>query len=169
VLFERMRRTLLDGKLERQAFLVPLWLELSASGAEGLSAELERLERAGFELEIGERGVRGGVRVGLRTVPALLAAREATDWAALLEESAAALRDADPVESRDGIDGALHEILASAACHAAVRKGDRLEPREVQALLESLDETIWFPSCPHGRPIVGRFDEAALERLFGRR
>ena len=59
--------------------------------------------------------------------------------------------------------------VASAACHAAARKGDRFEPAEVRALLEALDETVWFPNCPHGRPILSVLDEAELGRRFLRR
>ena len=60
-------------------------------------------------------------------------------------------------------------MLATASCHAAVRKGDRLAAREVEALLQSLDDTLWFPNCPHGRPILSVLEEAELERRFLRR
>ena len=169
VLFERLRRTLLAEKLERQALLVPIPTELAASDVAVLVEHEALLERAGFELEFGETTLRGGVRVAIRAVPSLLSAGREPDWPLMLEETAASLRDADPTAARDGIEGALHGILATAACHAAVRKGDRLEPPEVQALLEALDEEVWFPNCPHGRPILVRWPEPELERQFGRR
>jgi DNA mismatch repair protein MutL len=169
VLFERMRQALLDGKLERQALLLPVWFELSRSAADALLAESEALERGGFELEIGESALRGGVRVGVRAVPALLTACANTDWAALLEETAAGLRDPDTRDTRDGLEGALHRILATAACHAATRKGDRLLPRDVEGLQQALDDTIWFPNCPHGRPILSVLPESDIERRFLRR
>ena len=121
-------------------------------------------------IEFGETTLRAGVRIAIRAVPSLLSSRgREPDWRAMLEETAAGLRDADPAAARDGIEGALHGILATAACHSAVRKGDRLEPPEVQALLEALDEEVWFPNCPHGRPILVRWSEPELERQFGRR
>ncbi len=169
VLFERMRQTLLEGKLERQALLLPARFELGHSAADVLAGASELMERSGFELEIGEGGLRGGVRVGVRTVPAVLTGRSNTDWGALLEETAAALREPEAQESRDGLEGALHRILATAACHAATRKGDRLGPRDVEGLLQSLDETIWFPNCPHGRPILSVLPESDIERRFLRR
>ena len=169
VLFERMRQSLFDGKLERQALLLPVWFELSRSAADALLAESEKLERAGFELEIGEGSVRGGVRVGIRAVPAVLTTRSDTDWAALLEETASRLREPEASEARDGLEAILHRILATAACHAATRKGDRLLPRDVEGLLQALDETIWFPNCPHGRPILSVLPESDLERRFMRR
>ena len=50
-----------------------------------------------------------------------------------------------------------------------MRKGDRLDPRAVEALLAGLDAEIWFANCPHGRPIALAFDQAELERRFLRR
>jgi DNA mismatch repair protein MutL len=168
VLFEHLWRALREDALERQPLLVPLWVELERSAGDALAEAAERLERAGFEIEPGEPTARGRARVCLRSVPALLADRR-LDAAALLEQTAAVLRDPAASETRDGIDGLLHHIAATAACHAATRKGDRLEPREVQALLAQLDETVWFANCPHGRPFVAALDEAELERLFLRR
>ena len=169
VLFERLRQMCLDGKLERQALLLPVRLELPRSSADALEQHAAALERAGFELEFGGAALRGGAAVAVRTVPALLGPGAQPDWPALLEETAASLRDPSARTARDGIDGALHGILATAACHSAVRKGDRLTPEEVQGLLEGLDETIWFPNCPHGRPILVSLTEGELERRFARR
>ena len=169
VLFERMRSSLLEGKLERQALLAPVWVELERSAADALAESAELLEQAGFEVEPGGPALGGGVRVALRAVPAVLAQRRGSDWQALLEQTAAGLRDPDLRERVDGIEGALHAALASAACHAACRKGDRLDAREVAGLLEGLDSSVWYPNCPHGRPIWLHLDEAELERRFLRR
>ena len=185
-LFERMRAALLADKLERQALLVPIRVELPRSSADALEAASASLDRGGFELEVGEATPRGGVAVTLRSVPSVLSSRRSPapkgggrlvgrhgaaplSWLAMLEETARALDDPEPADSREGIEAALHHALATAACHAAVRKGDRLDPREVQALLASLDETVWFPNCPHGRPIACTLDEVEIERRFLRR
>ncbi|MFQ5513461.1 MAG: DNA mismatch repair endonuclease MutL [Myxococcota bacterium] len=169
VLFERLRAGLFDGKLERQALLLPVRLELPRSEADALRGAGEALERAGFEIDVEEGGLKGGVQVAIRAVPSVLASCSDVCWSKLLEETAAALRDPGARESRDGLEGALHGLLATAACHAATRKGDRLAPEEVDALLVALDETIWFPNCPHGRPILSVVDGNELERRFLRR
>ena len=54
-------------------------------------------------------------------------------------------------------------------CHAARRKGERLEPSEQQALLDALDAIPWAPTCPHGRPVAIPFELAEIERRFRRR
>ena len=169
VLFERMRQTLFDGKLERQNLLTPIWLELPRSDAEALLSSRASLGRSGFEVEGGEGTLSGGMRVGVRSVPAVLAPGARIDWPALLEETARGLRDPDAQDARDGLEGALHGILATAACHAATRKGDRLQAPEVRSLLQALDDTVWFPNCPHGRPILSTLDGAELGRRFLRR
>ncbi|MEE8557992.1 MAG: DNA mismatch repair endonuclease MutL [Myxococcota bacterium] len=170
LLFEQLREAWFGGKVERQALLIPVWTELSRSSGEALVAHADSLRAAGFDLEVGEGGVRGGLRVGLRAVPAVLAARQPREgWGALLEETAAGLRDPETGDSREGLDAAVHHSLASAACHAAFRKGDRLDPLEVQALLEGLDDNVWFPACPHGRPILALLDEQEISRRFLRR
>jgi DNA mismatch repair protein MutL len=169
VLFERLRRAALEDKLENQALLVPLSLELARSDVDALEAQRDVLARAGIELEPGAQTLRGTVHVALRSIPALLADRRGTRWPELLAETARALAEPTQRETRDGLDRALHDLLATSACHAAVRKGDRLETREVEALLAALDETIWFPNCPHGRPILSALDRSELERRFLRR
>jgi len=169
VLFERLRRALVEEKLERQELLIPHELELARADAETLAAHTELLARAGIELELGAPSLRGTIAARLRAVPALLAARTQTSWPELLRETAGLLREPAQRETRDGLERALHDLCATAACHAAVRKGDRLDARAVAALQADLDAEIWFPNCPHGRPIALALDRAELERRFLRR
>ena len=60
-------------------------------------------------------------------------------------------------------------LFATLACHSARRKGDVLDPREQQALLDALDAVPWAPTCPHGRPVCVPLSQAEIERRFGRR
>ncbi|MFI5317691.1 MAG: DNA mismatch repair protein MutL, partial [Myxococcota bacterium] len=133
------------------------------------AANAALLARAGVELEIGAATLRGTTSARLRALPALLAERAGTDWAGLLRETAGLLREPAEREGRDGLERALHDLVATAACHSAVRKGDRLDARAVSALLAGLDAEIWFANCPHGRPISLTLDQAELERRFLRR
>jgi DNA mismatch repair protein MutL len=170
VLYEQLKEAWFGSRVERQALLLPEWLELPRSAAEPLLARQEELLRAGFEIEGAEGGIRGGLRVGLRAVPAVLASHPPREgWERLLEETSAALREPDSGESREGLEAGIHGALATAACHAAYRKGDRLERPEIEALLEMLDQSIWFPNCPHGRPLLALLDEEELARRFLRR
>jgi DNA mismatch repair protein MutL len=64
---------------------------------------------------------------------------------------------------------AVDKMLATMACHAAIRAGDLVHPGEAQALLEGLDGADFAGYCPHGRPIVAFLSWAELERKVGRR
>ena len=67
------------------------------------------------------------------------------------------------------LDEALFEVLASEACHSAVRAGDRLEPEEIRSITEQLFQCTHPWNCPHGRPTVVRVPESRLEEWFLRR
>lgn len=63
----------------------------------------------------------------------------------------------------------VDRVLATMACHGAVRAGDAMSPAEAQALLASLAAIEHFAGhCPHGRPIVHELSFGELERKVGR-
>jgi DNA mismatch repair protein MutL len=164
VLFEGLRAAWRSRAAKSQPLLVPETLELAPAAAEALLAAEPELTRAGFELDrFGER------TLVVRALPELLADR---DPRALLAALGDELADA---ESRGGVCAAprdlpaLDRLFASIACHAARRKGDRIDPREQRALLAALDAIPWAPTCPHGRPVAVPVEEAELERRFARR
>ena len=63
---------------------------------------------------------------------------------------------------------AVDAVLATIACHSAVRVGQRLGPEQVRALLEAMDGVDVNAHCPHGRPVAVELSRARLESLFGR-
>lgn len=80
-----------------------------------------------------------------------------------------ARRAAGPVQPSlfAGLD--CDETLALAACRSAIKAGQRLDPGEQQDLLHRLALADVPTTCPHGAPIVVRFDRRFLKRQFGRR
>ena len=135
----------------------PVRLDLTPREAELLAGHLGTLADLGLEVE-----PFGANSFLLRAMPASLAGQDAP---ALLDDLLAELaagRDLDP--------DALREKLASkAACHAAVKAGDRLSADQQQALLDEL-LAAWSPAtCPHGRPALFRLTVEEIERRFLRR
>ena len=61
-----------------------------------------------------------------------------------------------------------HRAAALLACHTAVRANQRLEPREIAALLSDLARTGNPGACPHGRPTSITIDRDEIERRFKR-
>ncbi len=65
------------------------------------------------------------------------------------------------------VEDPRNEFLATLACKAAVKTGEKISIEEIDQLLKDLDELeVW--SCPHGRPLVYSIDFKRLDRYFGR-
>ena len=61
----------------------------------------------------------------------------------------------------------LKDKLASAACKAAVKGGERLTDEEVRALMEKMDGDMSL-KCPHGRPVAVKLTKTEVEKIFKR-
>jgi DNA mismatch repair protein MutL len=157
VRFEQLRKQLASGGVPMQRLLVPEPLTLGVRDVRALEDAGEALARLGFEGEPFGDGV-----YLLRAVPAVLAD---TNCAAVLRDVAA--ERAELGASR-GVEEAVETVLASIACHSAIRLGRRLEEAEAEALLRAMDEVDFSGYCPHGRPAFVEIDAAALERMFKR-
>ncbi len=61
------------------------------------------------------------------------------------------------------------KILASLACHAAIKANAALSAEDVAALCRDLEKTPFNATCPHGRPISVQFSLYEIERMFKRK
>lgn len=157
VLFERLCAQFESGPIPSQPSLFAQTVELAADAGEWVRSHLADLERVGFEIE--EFG-RGAFRI--RALPALLGP---ADPAALL---AALVEDWEDRDSTPSVQARYHAVLASMACHSAVRSGRKLEIPEMRRLLEDWHDAGRPATCPHGRRIAMRLTIEELDRIFGR-
>ncbi len=138
----------------RQELLLPRPVELLASEVACLESLLPELSQAGIEAE-----VFGPTTVLLRAYPASLRRVNWTAFFGALAEggsSAAAL-------------ARLRERIAhSAACHGAIKAGQRLSPEEQLELAGLLYRLEHLEHCPHGRPTTLDLSWAELSRRFQR-
>ena len=59
-------------------------------------------------------------------------------------------------------------MVASIACHGAIKSGQTLSDEEMRSLVRQLEQTDNPHTCPHGRPTIIKLSAAQLERGFGR-
>jgi DNA mismatch repair protein MutL len=157
VLYERLQAAHHAAAVERETLLVPEVVPLSRSEVALLGEQTAALEAAGLEGE-----PFGDDAFLLRTVPRLVRGR---DVGQLLRHVAAEVA-ADGVAT--AVERSRDALLATLACHAATRVGDRLDAAEANALLASMDGVAVNAHCPHGRPVAVQLARRQVEALFGR-
>jgi DNA mismatch repair protein MutL len=157
IVYEKLKDALDCARLSSQPLLVPIAVPATAEDIEAARSAREALESLGFEV-----GIAGPRDLVIRAVPALLAD---LDPPALLRAVLAEIREFGAsralVERRN-------ELLATMACHAAVRANRSLTLPEMNALLREMEETERAGSCNHGRPTWVQYSMAELDRLFMR-
>jgi DNA mismatch repair protein MutL len=158
LLFHRLREALRTRRLDVQPFLVPPVVHLTPASARILEGAIEELARVGLEVE-----PFGGDAFAVKSAPAMLGG---ASMGALLADLAQQIEEAD---RGSALDEALDSLLATMACHAAVRANQDLGREEVRALLDGLDAIDFKARCPHGRPVVVELQLAELEKKVGRR
>lgn len=157
ILYEELRDRLEQGGVESQRLLTPEPVELAAGEASELLERTEALAKLGFVIE-----PFGGDTVVVHGMPALLGSVAPER---LVRDLAELFRSKPLPPTRDAV---LEEILATIACKAAVKAGQKLSPEEIQALLARRHLAADTHHCPHGRPAALVFTKNELERQFGR-
>ncbi len=158
LVYERMKRALEEGGVQRQGLLVPEVVELGEDEAQRLLAHGEELAELGLVIEAFGPGA-----VVVREVPALLGEVDAGGLVRDLADEIADLGTALALRER------LAEVCATMACHGSVRAGRRLGVEEMNALLREMETTPHSGQCNHGRPTYVELKLADIEKLFGRR
>ena len=157
VVYEKLKNALDARAVPAQTLLIPVALTVDARDVAEINPHLEALAGIGFELS-----VTSPTSVAVRSVPWLL-------------------KDADPVEltravlaevAEFGVARLLaerrNELLATLACHGAVRANRRLTLPEMNALLREMEATERAGQCNHGRPTWFQIGLRELDGMFMR-
>jgi DNA mismatch repair protein MutL len=158
LLYEQLLAHRKNATREIQPFLIPPQIDLSPQQMAVICEHLPLFAELGWGVEaFGER------TIIVREAPASLASIDVT---ALFLELSEEMESAPRVSSLIDREQAL---VASMACHAAVRAGQRLSPEEIRSLLADYFGRQTPHTCPHGRPVFIRYSADELEKLFRRK
>lgn len=156
IVYERLKTQLGQNQpISSQPLLIPA--TFAATPLEVATAEAHHASLQQLGLEIAPLSPH---TLAIRAVPAVLAQGDAT---ALARQVLAELQQH---EASALVDRARDDILASMACHGAVRANRRLSLEEMNALLRQMEHTQRSDQCNHGRPTWRQLDMNALDALF---
>ena len=155
IVMERLKRALDAGDVARQRLLVPAVLSADALDVATAEENHELLERVGLEIVVS-----GPNELTVRSAPVLLASGDVVGLARGL------LKEIREYGASQMLAGRQNELLATMACHAAVRAHRALSTTEMNALLREMEATERSGSCNHGRPTWYQLTMADLDKLF---
>jgi DNA mismatch repair protein MutL len=157
VVYERLKATHGQAALQAQPLLIPLAVALTAQELATAVEQREALLALGLDVTPLAAG-----SVALRSRPAAL---PEADLAALLH---AVLAELAQVDASGAVQRARDDLLATMACHGAVRANRRLTLPEMDALLRQMEATERADQCNHGRPTWRQVTLKELDTLFQR-
>ncbi|MEJ7931350.1 DNA mismatch repair endonuclease MutL [Ramlibacter sp. AN1015] len=155
IVYEQLKAQLEGTGLSSQPLLIPA--TFAATPHEVATAETccEALRRLG--LEITPFSAR---TLAVRAVPTHLAHADAVELARSV------LAELAQHEASTVVERARNELLATMACHGAVRANRRLTLEEMNALLRQMEATERSDQCNHGRPTWRQLSVRELDALF---
>ncbi|MDO9596267.1 MAG: DNA mismatch repair endonuclease MutL [Azoarcus sp.] len=156
ILYEKLK-TVLDGTPAVQRLLIPAVFSISAKDMAVVEESTEVLARMGFEV-----APAGPHELAVRSVPALLASAPVAELVRKLLEELREFPASEVATAR------RNELLATMACHGAVRANRQLTLPEMNALLRDMEATERADQCNHGRPTWTQLTMADLDRFFMR-
>jgi len=155
VVYERLKALLDAALLQSQPLLIPLTFAATPQECATVESHHAALLQLGLDVDLIGPG-----KLAVRAVPAAL---QQADGVALARSVLAELAHLD---ASDVVRRAQHELLATMACHGAVRANRRLNLVEMNALLRDMEATERADQCNHGRPTWRQLTLKELDALF---
>ena len=158
LVYERMKKALANGGVQRQPLLIPEVVDLDPAEVTRVASRAAELAELGLVIE-----AFGPDAVVVREVPALLGKLDVKGMVRDLADDIAETGNALALKEK------LEEVAGTLACHMSVRAGRRLNAEEMNQLLREMEATPHSGQCNHGRPTYVELKLADIEKLFGRR
>jgi DNA mismatch repair protein MutL len=155
IVYEQLKTQIDAQRISSQPLLIPATFPATAQEVATAEACAEALQELGLEISS-----LSSKTLAVRAVPSTLAQGDAV---ALVRSVLAELsqHDASTVVQR-----ARNELLATMACHGAVRANRKLTVDEMNGLLRQMEVTERSDQCNHGRPTWRQLTMRELDALF---
>jgi len=155
IVYEQLKTQMDAQRISSQPLLIPATFPATAQEVATAEACAEALQELGLEISS-----LSSKTLAVRAVPSTLAQGDAVALArSVLAELSQ--HDASTVVQR-----ARNELLATMACHGAVRANRKLTLDEMNGLLRQMEVTERSDQCNHGRPTWRQLSMRELDALF---
>jgi len=155
IVYEQLKTQMDAQRISSQPLLIPATFPATAQEVATAEACTEALQELGLEIS-----TLSSKTLAVRAVPSSLAQGDAVALArSVLTELSQ--HDASTVVQR-----ARNELLATMACHGAVRANRKLTVDEMNGLLRQMEVTERSDQCNHGRPTWRQLSMRELDALF---
>lgn len=142
-------------RLPSQPLLIPATFAATPAEVDTAEQHTTTLEALGLEIT-----VFSAKTLAVRAVPTTLAQGDAVELARSV------LAELSQHDASGVIQRAQQDLLATMACHGAVRANRRLTLEEMNALLRQMEATERSDQCNHGRPTWRQISLKELDTLF---
>jgi DNA mismatch repair protein MutL len=157
IVYERLKAALDDQQIAMQPLLIPVSFYAEPLDVATVEAEQDALKILGFDI-----APLSPTQLVVRAMPALLKQAEAE---AVAQEVLHELRE---FGASRALTERRNELLATLACHSAVRANRILSITEMNALLREMEQTERSDQCNHGRPTWFQLSMGELDKMFMR-
>lgn len=157
IVYERLKTALEADAIPMQPLLLPVSFAADRFEVATVEENGDAMKRLGVEL-----AVLSPTQVAVRGMPVWLKEGNAVELAR------AVLKDVREHGLTQVMTERRNELLATMACHGAVRANRQLTLPEMNALLRDMEATERSGQCNHGRPTWSRLGMRDLDALFMR-
>jgi DNA mismatch repair protein MutL len=158
IVYERLKAQLDTGEgkpLASQPLLIPATFAATPEEVATAEANADTLRQLGLEVE-----PFSAKTLAVRAVPTTLAQGDPVELARSV------LAELGQHEASTVVQRARDELLATMACHGAVRANRKLTLDEMNGLLRQMEVTERSDQCNHGRPTWRQVSVRELDALF---
>ena len=155
IVYERLKAGAATHAMPTQALLIPATFAATPAEHALVETHAETLRALGLDVS-----PLGPQTLAVRSLPAALLQADPVDLVRSV------LADLAEVDASTLVQRARDDVLASMACHGAVRANRRLTLDEMNGLLRQMEATERSDQCNHGRPTWRQVTMKELDALF---